>query len=63
MPELTGFVVFFLIQSVLERSITLPQQLVEFRFILDTAKIERIARREDDNLLGEISVVGIVEAV
>ena len=60
MPELTGLIGLFLIQSVLEGGVALPQYGMELRLVAHTAEVERVAGCEDDNLLGEVSVVGIV---
>ncbi len=63
MPELTGLVGLFLIQSVLESGVALPQYGVEFRLIAHTAEVEWVTWCEDDHLFGEISVVGIIQTI
>lgn len=63
MPKLPGFVGFFLIQRILEGGVALPQCGMELRLVAHTAKVEWITGCEDDNLFGEVSVIGIVQTI
>lgn len=60
MPKLPRLVHFLLIQSIFKLGVAKSQLLVEFRFVLDLGKVEWLARREDDGLLREVAIVGIV---
>jgi len=50
----------FFVELVLKLSVAAAEQLVEFGLVSNCAKVERLARREYDSLLGKVAVVWVV---
>lgn len=63
MPQLAEVVVFLQVERILEVGVAMPQLLEEFVLRLHGVEVERVAGREDDDLLGEVAVAGVVQAV
>lgn len=59
-PELPGVVVLLRVEGVFELGVPLSHFGVECRFVADRVEAEGFARAEDDDLLGEVAVVGVV---
>jgi hypothetical protein len=51
MPELPCLIRLFFVQFIFELSISLAKKTMEFRLVPYTIEIERLSRREDDDLL------------
>ena len=62
-PELTVIVWRLFVEFVFKGCITLAQDLVKFKLVAHAIEIERIARTEDNDLLGEVSIMRVVEAI
>lgn len=62
-PQLSNFVIRLLVQLIFELSISLSQDFLKFKLIADAIKIKRIARIEDNGLIGEVPIMGIVKAI
>lgn len=62
-PELSGFVVLLGVQLVFEIRVPLSQDPLEFRFVSHLVELERFAGVEDDGLIGEVAILGVVEAI
>lgn len=62
-PQLPALVVILFVQLILELCVSLAQDAVELGLVFERAEDEGVAGMEDDDLLGEVTVVGIVQAV
>ena len=63
MPELPYIVGLLRVQLVFESGVALAKNGQELFLVLHAIEVERVARVEDDDLLGEIAIIGIVQAV
>ena len=59
-PELPGVVGLLSVESVFEGSIALAKERMEMGFIGHGVEVEGLAGGEDDDLFGEVPVVGVV---
>lgn len=48
------------VEGVLELAVALAEEGVEFELVADGAEVKGLARGEDDDLFGEVTVVGVV---
>lgn len=63
MPELAEIVWFLIVKIVFESGIAVSELLKEFVLRAHRIEVERFAGGEDDNLLGEVAVIGVIQAV
>ena len=63
MPELAKLVRFLVVEGVFEVSIAVSELLEELVLRRHGIEVERVTGRKDDDLLGEVAIVRIVEAV
>ena len=63
MPQLSTIIWHVGIKLVFEGSVASTQLAVEFRLVCHTIEIEGLARVEDDDLIGEVTIVWIVKTV
>lgn len=63
MPELAEIVWFLIVKIVFESGIAVSELLKEFVLRAHRIEVERFAGGEDDDLLGEIAVIGVIQAV
>jgi hypothetical protein len=63
MPELAQVIRLLIIEIIFEGSVAMPQLLKEFVLRAHGIEVEGFAGREDDNLLREVAVVGVIQAV
>lgn len=59
-PELTSIVWMLGVERILEVGVALAQEGVKMGFIGHGVEVEGLAGGEDDDLLGEIAVIGVV---
>ena len=62
-PELSRVRGADLVELVLELDVALGKQVLELGLVAERGEVEGLAGREDGDLLGEVAVVGVVEAV
>ena len=63
MPQLPQVVRFLEVEGIFESRVAVAKLLEEGMFGGESIEIERVARRKDDDLVGEIAIIGIVEAI
>lgn len=63
MPKLAQFVWFLVVQRIFEGGVAVPQLLEEVVFGAHGIEVEGITWGEDDDLLREVAIVGVVETV
>jgi hypothetical protein len=62
-PELAEIVWFLIVKIVFESGIAVSELLKEFVLRAHRIEVERFAGGEDDDLLGEVAVIGVIQAV
>ena len=62
-PQLPRIVRPGRVEGVFELGVALAQEGVELGLVAHRVKVEGLARVEDDSLLGEVAIVGVIEAV
>ena len=60
MPELAGIVVLLCVESIFKLCIPLSQLGKEGRFVWQSVEVEGFSGAEDDDLLGEVAVMGVI---
>jgi hypothetical protein len=63
MPELAKLVWFLVVKRIFEVRVAVPQLLEEVMLRAHGIEVEGIARGEDDDLLREVAIVGVVKTV
>jgi hypothetical protein len=63
MPELARLVYFVLVEFVFEGAVAVAEELVEGGFVLEGGEVEGLTRREDYGLLGEVTIVWVIQAI
>jgi hypothetical protein len=62
-PELAEIVWFLIVKIVFESGIAVSELLKEFVLRAHRIEVEWFAGGEDDDLLGEVAVIGVIQAV
>lgn len=62
-PELTGVIEGFLVEGVFEFGVAFSEEAVEVEIVANGGEVERFARVEDDDLFGEVAIIGVVKTV
>ena len=62
-PELAGLVGGFSVEDIFEGSVAVAEEGAEFGFVAYAIEVEGVAWAEDDDLFGEISIIGVVETI
>jgi hypothetical protein len=62
-PQLARVGLLLAVQRVLELGVAPAQQGVELELVADGPEVEGLAGGEDDDLLGEVAIVRVVEAI
>ena len=62
-PELAGIGICLGVEVVFELDVAPGQERLELELVLEVGEGEGLAGTEDDDLFGEVAVVGVVEAV
>jgi hypothetical protein len=62
-PELAEVIWFLIVESIFEISVAVAELLKEGVFGGESGEVKGVTGGEDDNLLGKVAIVWIIEAV
>lgn len=62
-PELAGFIEFFLVKGVFEGFVALSQNLGEFEAVAHTVEVEGVTWPKDDDLIWKVPIIRVVKAI